>query len=163
MITEDDSYVLARVLHLDCPALQTYKNKLTELKFTVREFQFNAEAVDDARADREKLQQQLQQAQQQAKNTLQMAFGEVFLCHLHLKAIRLFVESVLWYGLPVNFQASVIKVNMRKEQGLKTALNEGFADAKPGAQSGGGQDEDGKGDHNFVSFEYDLDFITGDA
>lgn len=163
VITEDDSYVLARVLHLECPALQTYKNKLTELKFTVREFQFNAEAVDDARADREKLQQQLQQAQQQAKNTLQMAFGEVFLCHLHLKAIRLFVESVLWYGLPVNFQASVIKVNMRKEQGLKTALNEGFADAKPGAQSGGGQDEDGKGDHNFVSFEYDLDFITGDA
>ena len=121
------------MLHLECPALQTYKNKLTELKFTVREFQFNAEAVDDARADREKLQQQLQQAQQQAKNTLQMAFGEVFLCHLHLKAIRLFVESVLWYGLPVNFQASVIKVNMRKEQGLKTALNEGFADAKPGA------------------------------
>jgi len=162
VVTEDDSYVLARVLHLQCPALQTYKTKLSDYKYTVREFQFNSEAVDDAKADKEKLQQNLQQSQQQAKKTLQMAFGEIFLCHLHLKAIRLFVESVLWYGLPVNFQASVIKMNMRKEAGLKAALNEGFADAKPGAQ-GGVDDDGGKGDHSFVSFEYELDFITGEV
>ena len=37
-------------------------------------------------------------------------FSQVFICHMHLKAVRLFVESVLWYGLPVNFQAMVVQV-----------------------------------------------------
>lgn len=156
-IAEDDSYVLARVLHLDCPTLQSYKAKLADKKFNVREFTFNSQAVEDSQADKEKLLEQESEAKQQAKKTLQMAFGEIFLCHLHLKAIRLFVESVLWYGLPVNFQAMAIKVNQRKEGALQAALDEGFKDAKPG--SNGGKGEDGEGDASFVSFEYDLDFI----
>jgi len=126
-------------------------------RFNVREFTFNSQAVEDSQADKEKLQEQEREAQQQAKKTLQMAFGEIFLCHLHLKAIRLFVESVLWYGLPVNFQAMAIKINPRKDGTIQDALDAGFADAKPGTT--GGRDEDGKGERSFVSFEYDMDFI----
>ena len=36
-------------------------------------------------------------------------FGEVFSAWVHIKAIRLFVESVLRYGLPANFAAALIQ------------------------------------------------------
>lgn len=36
-------------------------------------------------------------------------FGDAFITWLHVKAIRVFVESILRYGLPANFSAVVIK------------------------------------------------------
>ena len=36
-------------------------------------------------------------------------FGESFSSYLHIKALRTFVESVLRYGLPVNFQSILIQ------------------------------------------------------
>lgn len=37
-------------------------------------------------------------------------FGEVFAAWMHVKALRVFVESVLRYGLPPDFQPMVVKV-----------------------------------------------------
>lgn len=37
-------------------------------------------------------------------------YGDAFSSWIHIKAIRVFVESVLRYGLPVNFSAAVVKV-----------------------------------------------------
>lgn len=38
-------------------------------------------------------------------------YSDVFAAWVHLKAIRVFVESVLRYGIPVNFQAVLLKVS----------------------------------------------------
>ncbi len=37
-------------------------------------------------------------------------YTDMFSGWIHLKVIRLFVESVLRFGIPVNFQAAVLKV-----------------------------------------------------
>jgi V-type H+-transporting ATPase subunit C len=160
-ITEDDSYILGRVLHLDCPSLQSYKQALNDSKFTVREFNYDSQAVEDNKAERDSLIEKEKKAKDHAKSTLQMAFSEVFLCHLHLKAVRVFVESVLWYGIPVNFQSMVIQVNERKESGLSQALDKGFADAK-GSTAASDSNAEGKedDDHPFVKFAFDLEFLT---
>lgn len=39
-------------------------------------------------------------------------FGEVFSAWVHLKALRVFVESVLRYGLPPDFTAVSIAVSL---------------------------------------------------
>lgn len=39
-------------------------------------------------------------------------FGECYSGYLHLKAIRTFVESILRYGLPPDFQPIVVKVQI---------------------------------------------------
>jgi len=156
VISEDDSYVLGRVLHLDCPSLDTFKIKISDNKCTVREFAYDAQAVEDNQADKHKLLENEKEARELAKNTLSMAFSEVFLVHLHLKAVRIFVESVLWYGLPVNFQAMVIKVNARKEAGLQAALDKGFADAKGSGNTTRGEGDD---DRPYLHFPFELDFL----
>jgi len=156
-IEEDDSYVLGRVLHLECPSLQSFKNKMSENKFTIREFTYDSSAVEENKVSFEKLQEEEKEALTNAKNTLHMAFGEVFVCHMHLKAVRMFVESVLWYGIPVNFQAMVVSVNMRKEAGLDKALDETFKDAKGSGGSTADKDDD---EHPFVKFPFDLEFMS---
>jgi V-type H+-transporting ATPase subunit C len=62
----------------------------------------------------------------------QASFSEAFRAWIHLKAIRIFVESVLRYGLPVNFQAFLLKVSAGKEKLLRSALGELYAHI-PGA------------------------------
>ena len=44
---------------------------------------------------------------------LKVNFGETFVAWIHVKALRVFVESVLRYGLPVNFLAVVIQPNKK--------------------------------------------------
>jgi V-type H+-transporting ATPase subunit C len=53
-------------------------------------------------------------------------FAEAFVAWVHLKAIRVFVESVLRYGLPVNFQAILVQPNKREDKGLRSVLAEMF-------------------------------------
>uniref|UniRef100_A0A7S2RRU2 V-type proton ATPase subunit C n=1 Tax=Mucochytrium quahogii TaxID=96639 RepID=A0A7S2RRU2_9STRA len=40
-------------------------------------------------------------------------YGDAFMAWIHIKAIRLFVESVLRYGLPVNYAAALVKPNKK--------------------------------------------------
>ena len=43
-------------------------------------------------------------------NWLKVNFAVAFTAWIHIKALRTFIESVLRYGLPVNFQAAIVKV-----------------------------------------------------
>lgn len=59
------------------------------------------------------------------------AFGEAFSCWLHVCAIRLFVESILRYGLPAgNFRAAVVAPIDKQDAKLRTALASAFGDGK---------------------------------
>jgi len=53
-------------------------------------------------------------------------FAEAFVAWVHLKAIRVFVESVLRYGLPVNFQAILMQPHKREDKRLRDILAESF-------------------------------------
>ena len=46
-------------------------------------------------------------------------FSEAFKLLVHLKVLRLFVESVLRYGLPANYVGLVIKVGSQMSTNLK--------------------------------------------
>ena len=50
-------------------------------------------------------------------------YNEVFSGWLHLKLVRVFVESVLRYGLPVDFTALLMTPNMRKLTNVQNALS----------------------------------------
>merc|ERR1719204_85029 len=49
-------------------------------------------------------------------------FSEVFVGYLHLVMIRVFVESVLRYGLPINFSINFIKPQAGATTRLKKTL-----------------------------------------
>jgi len=54
---------------------------------------------------------------------LKVNFSECFCAWIHVKALRVFVESVLRYGLPVNFQAILIHPSKKTVKRLRDVLN----------------------------------------
>uniref|UniRef100_G1NZQ5 V-type proton ATPase subunit C n=1 Tax=Myotis lucifugus TaxID=59463 RepID=G1NZQ5_MYOLU len=55
---------------------------------------------------------------------LKVNFSEAFIAWIHVKALRVFVESVLRYGLPVNFQAMLLQPNKKTMKKLREVLYE---------------------------------------
>uniref|UniRef100_A0A8C7EYU8 V-type proton ATPase subunit C n=1 Tax=Oncorhynchus kisutch TaxID=8019 RepID=A0A8C7EYU8_ONCKI len=55
---------------------------------------------------------------------LKVNFSEAFIAWIHIKALRVFVESVLRYGLPVNFQAMLLQPNKKNMKKLREVLND---------------------------------------
>uniref|UniRef100_A0A8C9VXN6 V-type proton ATPase subunit C n=1 Tax=Scleropages formosus TaxID=113540 RepID=A0A8C9VXN6_SCLFO len=64
---------------------------------------------------------------------LKVNFSEIFAASIHVKAIRVFVESVLRYGLPVNFQALLLQPDKKSSKKLRALLNSLFAHLDPSA------------------------------
>jgi len=50
-------------------------------------------------------------------------FSEAFTGWMHVKALRVFVESVLRYGLPVNFHAVLMQPHKKHTKKLHELLN----------------------------------------
>jgi len=57
---------------------------------------------------------------------LKINFGEIFSASIHIKAIRVFVESVLRFGLPVNFVAILIHPTRKATKRLRDLLDQLF-------------------------------------
>jgi V-type H+-transporting ATPase subunit C len=58
-------------------------------------------------------------------------YGEVYSGWVHLKVIRGFIESVLRYGLPLDFLPVFIEPNMKREKQLKIALADAVSNLRP--------------------------------
>uniref|UniRef100_A0A8D0UF72 V-type proton ATPase subunit C n=2 Tax=Sus scrofa TaxID=9823 RepID=A0A8D0UF72_PIG len=58
---------------------------------------------------------------------LKVNFSEAFIAWIHIKGLRVFVESVLRYGLPVNFQAVLLQPHKKSStKRLREVLNSVF-------------------------------------
>ncbi|XP_071327379.1 V-type proton ATPase subunit C 1-B isoform X4 [Trachinotus anak] len=108
-----------------------FKAKAQESKFTVREYSFDLE---------EKQQQEMKQLSVHKMEQygifvrwLKVNFSEVFIAWIHLKALRVFVESVLRYGLPVNYQALLLQTDSKHSKKLREELDSLFVHLDPTA------------------------------
>eukprot|EP01033_Poteriospumella_lacustris_P010772 gene10772-7664_t len=102
--------------------LEPLKLAFREKRYTLREIvydQTKAGSVDSAIRD-------AKQEVTQAKNTLvqwcRAHFGEIFNAWLHLKVIQAFVESILRYGVPMDFTPLFIVPDLKLEKELKAQL-----------------------------------------
>jgi V-type H+-transporting ATPase subunit C len=77
-------------------------------------------------------------------------YGEAFVAWMHIKVIRVFVESVLRYGLPVDFTAVLYKVASGKEVMLVNALDKAFGETVKGDD-----DLDEEEYHDFVLIKFE--------
>ena len=77
-------------------------------------------------------------------------YGETFVAWMHIKVIRVFVESVLRYGLPVDFTAVLYKCPYGKEKDLVDAL-----DASLGSSPTTTDDDEGDEYHDFVLLRFE--------
>uniref|UniRef100_A0A8C1VD42 V-type proton ATPase subunit C n=1 Tax=Cyprinus carpio TaxID=7962 RepID=A0A8C1VD42_CYPCA len=105
-------------------AIDDFKHKARENKFMVRDFQYNEEEM---KADKEEMTRLSTDKKKQfgpLVRWLKVNFSEAFIAWIHIKALRVFTESVLRYGLPVNFQAMLLQPNRRNMKKLREVLQD---------------------------------------
>jgi len=94
LIHEDTEYGLYTVSVFK-KVIDEYKLHAREKKFIVRDFEYDARAIEDERAEKHKLDLQLKKQFGPLMNWLKVNFSQAFSAWIHLKAVRVFTESVL--------------------------------------------------------------------
>uniref|UniRef100_T1HBF3 V-type proton ATPase subunit C n=1 Tax=Rhodnius prolixus TaxID=13249 RepID=T1HBF3_RHOPR len=121
VITEDHEFYLIGVT-LFRERVKQFTDLARKFKFTVRDFVYDENAKSLYKENFKKIHQKKELLFSPLVHGLKNYFSEVFKSFVHIKACRLFVESVLRYGLPANFGAAVIVVNKKYIKKLKEIL-----------------------------------------
>ncbi len=120
-----------------------------EKRFVLREFKWDVSQASKSAMAREQLQVEVDGMKSALMRWCKTHYGDAFVAWMHIKAIRVFVESVLRYGLPVDFTSVLYKVNPGKDLQLTQALDKALG-------SGVEEDaEDGEEYHDFVLIKFD--------
>ncbi|KAI8813762.1 hypothetical protein BJ742DRAFT_746656 [Cladochytrium replicatum] len=125
-IAEDDDCALYTVT-LFQRVVEEFSHKARENKFVVRDFKWDEAAMKQEKRQLAEIDASEKELWSTVLRLCKTNFGEVFSCWLHIKALRVYVESVLRYGLPPDFQAMLIKPKPKVEQKARDALNAHYA------------------------------------
>ena len=121
-----------------------------EKRFVLREFSWDPSQAAKSQMAREQLQVEVDGMKSALMRWCKTHFGDAFVAWMHIKAIRVFVESVLRYGLPVDFTSVLYKVHPGKDFQLTQKLDKSL---------GSGVDEDiddgGEEYHDFVLLKFE--------
>ncbi|XP_012137366.1 V-type proton ATPase subunit Vha44 isoform X1 [Megachile rotundata] len=141
LITQDADYGLFTVT-LFKKVIDEFKLHAREKKFIVRDFTYNEEELAAGKNEITKLVTDKKKQFGPLVRWLKVNFSECFCAWIHVKALRVFVESVLRYGLPVNFQAILLHPHKKCARRLRDVLNQLYAhlDSSATSSTQGNQD-----------------------
>lgn len=104
-----------------------FKHKVNEKKWVIREFKAdNAADLNKSSQETQKLTESKKNYKASFQRWCKISFPEAFTCWIHLKVIRLFVESVLRFGIPFNFQAILMRPHKPDDKNLRDILYNQF-------------------------------------
>ncbi|CAG4966341.1 unnamed protein product [Colias eurytheme] len=126
LIHQDNDYGLFTVT-LFKKVVEEFKLHARERKFVVREFSYNEQDLAAGKNEITKLVTDKKKQFGPLVRWLKVNFSECFCAWIHVKALRVFVESVLRYGLPVNFQAAVLVPSRKSSKKLRDVLQQLYA------------------------------------
>uniref|UniRef100_K3WZ14 V-type proton ATPase subunit C n=1 Tax=Globisporangium ultimum (strain ATCC 200006 / CBS 805.95 / DAOM BR144) TaxID=431595 RepID=K3WZ14_GLOUD len=132
--------------------VEDFKTRAREKKFIVRDFVFdqtshatNEEAIAELEVEVDRLWSGL-------IRWCKAHFGETFIAWMHIKMIRVFVESVLRYGLPVNFVVVMYRPHSGKDKKLRSVLAKKYAHLQPSQFSGIEEGNSGSGQAEYYPY-----------
>ncbi|XP_011504285.1 PREDICTED: V-type proton ATPase subunit C isoform X2 [Ceratosolen solmsi marchali] len=138
LIIQDQEYGLFTVT-LFKKVIEEFKLHAREKKFIVRDFTYNEEELAAGKNEMTKLVTDKKKQFGPLVRWLKVNFSECFCAWIHVKALRVFVESVLRYGLPVNFQAILLRPHKKSTKRLRDVLNQLYAHLDSSATAGSSQ------------------------
>lgn len=123
LVHEDQDHGLFTVT-LFRKVVDEFKTQARANKFIVRDFEYNEQSIQSGKDERGRMETEKKRQLALLIRWLKNNFSEAFIAWIHTKALRLFVESVLRYGLPVNFQGMLLHPQKRCMRRLRDVLNQ---------------------------------------
>ncbi|SCV70482.1 BQ2448_1876 [Microbotryum intermedium] len=140
-LASDDEFVLYGVT-IFRRVKDEFSQKCREAKFILRDFTYDASAIQKAQADLVALEAEEKELWTDLLRLSRINFSELFQISIHLKVVRAYVESVLRYGLPAAYFGAIIKPEPKTVSKLTAALSEYLGTEGKGK---GGSKKHGKG------------------
>lgn len=91
-------------------------------RFIVRDFKYDEDALKQQQDELNQVSSVEVEQQAELVRLARINFGELFASWVHLKALRVFVESVLRYGLPPDFTSVTIAAQPKFEKKVDETL-----------------------------------------
>ncbi|KAF2932405.1 hypothetical protein DAI22_05g285600 [Oryza sativa Japonica Group] len=120
---EDNEYALYTVT-LFAKVVDNFKVRAREKGFQVRDFEYSSEAQESRKEELEKLMQDQEAMRASLLQWCYASYSEVFSSWMHFCAVRVFVESILRYGLPPSFLSAVLAPSQKGEKKVRSILEE---------------------------------------
>ncbi|KAH8992012.1 hypothetical protein EDB92DRAFT_619642 [Lactarius akahatsu] len=163
-IASDDDYTLFSVV-IFRKVYDTFSQKCRENKYILRDFQFSADQIEREREELQTADTAEKELWTELLRLSEINFSEAFQVFVHLKVVRLYVESVLRYGLPANYVGIAVKPEPKTTKRTLTALQRHFSylaarsqgRAKP--KSGDSTNEDFVGEYQSLLDQEFFDFV----
>lgn len=114
--------------------LEPIRHAFREKRFTVREVSYDASKAGGVDGAIQQGEAEMTQVRNAALRWCRAHFGEVYSGWMHLKVIQAFVESVLRYGLPVDFLTFLLEPNMKVEKEVRARLTKTVLQMRPELQ-----------------------------
>lgn len=114
-----------------CDYIEPLRNKFKEKKYTLREFSYDSNKVGELEESFKTSKSELKQATSALTRWCKVHYSEVYLSWIHLKVIQGFVESVLRYGLPVDYLFFFALYDEKNEKELKHNLLRSILSHRP--------------------------------
>ncbi|KAL3943559.1 MAG: hypothetical protein SGBAC_002376 [Bacillariaceae sp.] len=123
-----------------------------EKRYMVRDFKWDATQASKSVLAKEQLQVEVDGMKSALMRWCKTHYGDAFVAWMHIKVIRVFVESVLRYGLPVDFTAVLYKIHPGKDTDLLKGLDKALGNAEDDDDLG----DDGEEEyHDFVLLKFE--------
>ncbi|WVR03777.1 hypothetical protein IAU60_000772 [Kwoniella sp. DSM 27419] len=107
-IAMDDEYALVTVTVFK-KVRDDFVHKCRENKFIVRDFSYDESALEKQKKELAALEVEEKELWTELLRLTRINFSEAYQILAHLKTVRLFVESVLRYGLPADYAGVIVK------------------------------------------------------
>lgn len=136
-------------------AVETFQKKCREKRCVVRDFEYSEDKFKKLKVQREQLDESVRRQFELVRGLYSAAWSDAMVAWMHIKAMRVFVESVLRFGMPPCFASFIVSPKPSAAASARRALAEVLG--KPG--QGGMNDKmaaDDEGEEYFpyVSFSF---------
>ncbi|KAJ1731942.1 Vacuolar ATP synthase subunit C [Coemansia biformis] len=125
-IAEDSEYTLFSVVMFK-RVVDEFANKARDMRFIVRDFVYDEEAMARDKATAAGIVEQEEELLDNISEWLKGTFGDAVAAWIHTKALRLFVESILRYGIPPDFLPILVRAAPKQASKIKRHLADFYA------------------------------------
>ena len=109
LMTSDEEFTLHAVTTFKKYSAE-FVHKCRESKWTPRDYKYKEGGKEEERQEVERMSKEERKVWDQALRLGRTAWGEAVMAWVHVLALRVFVETVLRYGLPLQFVCGLVRV-----------------------------------------------------
>ncbi|KAG8533430.1 uncharacterized protein KY384_002213 [Bacidia gigantensis] len=126
LIDSDDEFSLYAVVTFRKNSPE-FVHKCREHKWTPRDFKFKDGGREEEQKEVEKVRKDESKVRNEALRLGRTAWGEAVMAWVHVLALRVFVETVLRYGLPLNFVCGLVRTTPKLFKKAKASLDVAYS------------------------------------